>query len=262
MYSATPLGVLPPAFDRAGHRDELRDARREPGIGAERLRDVREWPERDEGAVAVERVEQQPSGTARVLAATHLGQVQHREVVDRRPPLLGEGVGALERCLAPAGDRRVGLAAEREQPDRVPDAGVAVGLAGPGDRDGVDHDVVPLEEVEQGHDVVERKVGVHHDVTGVGVRPGRRSGRLGALEARLTRPREHGEEDHRGRRPPHGAMQAGPRPTPSPGATTLRRVFTSAHQRPLSGTARNPPPHGFKPERLGAEREKVRLLDA
>jgi len=84
LYSATPLGVLPPAFDRAGHRDELRDARREPGIGAERLRDVREWPERDEGAVAVECVEQQPSGTARVRAATHLGQVQHREVVDRR----------------------------------------------------------------------------------------------------------------------------------------------------------------------------------
>ena len=111
-------------IDRAGHRDELRDARREPGIGAERLRDVRERPERDEGAVAVERVQQQPSGTARVRAATHLGQVQHRGVVDRRPPLLGEGVGALERCLAPAGDRRVGLAAEREQPDRVPDAGL------------------------------------------------------------------------------------------------------------------------------------------
>jgi len=131
-----------------------------------------------------------------------------------------------------------------------------MGLAGPGDRDGVDHVVVPLEEVEQGHEVVEGQVGVHHDVTGVGVRPGRRSGPLGALRTRLTRTREHGEEDHRGRRPPHGAMLAGPRPTPSPGATTLSQVFTSALQRPLAGTARNLPPLGFKPERPGAERER------
>lgn len=53
-----------------------------------------------------------------------------------------------------------------------------------------------------------------------------------------------------------GAMLAGPRPTPSPGATTLPRVFTFALERPLSGTARNPPPLGFKPERPGAERER------
>jgi hypothetical protein len=37
-------------------------------------------------------------------------------------------------------------------------------------------------------------------------------------------------------------MLAGPPPTPSPGATTLPRVFASALQRPLSAIARKPPP--------------------
>jgi len=98
----------------------------------------------------------------------------------------GKAFGALERGLASAGDRRAALAAERQQPDRVHHAGVAVGLAGPGDRDGVDHDVVPLEQVEQGHDVVERQVGVDHDVPLVGVGPCRRWDRRRALGARLT----------------------------------------------------------------------------
>lgn len=49
-------------------------------------------------------------------------------------------------------------------------------LARPGDRQRVDHYVVALEQVEQGHDVVEGEIGVEHDVPDI-LAPRRRLGR-------------------------------------------------------------------------------------
>ena len=220
LYSATPLGVLPatsiaPAIETTAG---TRDAR--SGIRSERFGDVGERTERDQRRVAVERVEQQLRGAARIAHAIHLRQVQHRQVVHGRPPLVGERVAPLQRRLPPARDGRVVVAAQRQQPQRVLHAGIAVRLAGPRDRDGVDRDVVALQQVEQGHDVVEGQIRVEHDVANGGAGRGRRRRAFGPV--RHAGAREQGEHDRHRCHPSHGSSVGSHEPLPIPGGTTHR----------------------------------------
>ncbi len=104
-----------PGQDRPARADEISKIRVREHVA--QLEQVSLPPSQARGRVAVERVEQQPNGTARVRAATHLGQVQHGEVVDRRPPLLGEGV------WCPRAGSRVRRRQARRSRRRTPAAG-------------------------------------------------------------------------------------------------------------------------------------------
>ena len=203
LYSATPLGVLPatsiaPAIETtAGTRDarpgSVRSASATLVNGPSVINVASPSSVSSSSCVA-------PRGSRHAI---HLG----RSSIDRSSTAARHSSGnALLPCSGVSRPHATGvswLPPERQQPQRVLHAGIAVRLAGPRDRDGVDRHVVALQQVEQGHDVVEGQIRVEHDVANGGAGRGRRRRAFGPV--RHAGAREHGEHDRHRCHPSHGS---------------------------------------------------------